>query len=397
MTVPYTAAKKADEKKATAAVSAASAAVAGIGRGRGTGRAPGGRLGGRGGARRAGMPVGQTRGGSRAPRTRATPRTRTKTPSSVSGLPVPPPSKCAPSRYAHSTRAGTCLTPDDVRVVALALGVPAGSDEGAASDPEAAAPATLRRLHARLGTLPGQEVSWTALPEVAASPSAAAVLDRVFRPAPPAAWRENPYAWLSNIDIDRVMRQYHGLRGFRFVGVFARDAEARETPDSPCVSEDLCRLHVADVVASSASSASSASGRVTQLGMVFNMDKHTGRGSHWTACYVGLDPARPHRFGAFYYDSVGIQPPLEIRAFVRRIAAEAGAAFGGVPPFVTAHNTVRKQFRDTECGVYAMLFLVACVEIEMPFGDICTHLIKRDGDMHALRSIFFREPAAARG
>jgi hypothetical protein len=131
--------------------------------------------------------------------------------------------------------------------------------------------------------------------------------------------------------------------------------------------------------------------------MVFNMDKHTGRGSHWTACYVGLDPARPHRFGAFYYDSVGIQPPLEIRAFVRRIAAEAGAAFGGVPPFVTAHNTVRKQFRDTECGVYAMLFLVACVEIEMPFEDICTHLIKRDGDMHALRSIFFREPAVPRG
>jgi hypothetical protein len=51
---------------------------------------------------------------------------------------------------------------------------------------------------------------------------------------------------------------------------------------------------------------------------------------------------------------------------------------------------VRKQFLDTECGIYAMFFVVACVQTELPFERLCRDVIRHDRDMQGLRSVFFR-------
>jgi Ulp1 family protease len=104
--------------------------------------------------------------------------------------------------------------------------------------------------------------------------------------------------------------------------------------------------------------------------------------------------ARPHRFGFFYYDSVGRQPPKEIREFSDKLSEEARSVFPNSKiPFRVAHNTIRKQFQDSECGIYSMFFVVAAVQTEIPFEQICKDVIKRDGTMHTLRRVFFRPPS----
>jgi hypothetical protein len=244
------------------------------------------------------------------------------------------------------------------------------------------------RLHRRFGSLPGEEDRWIDAPEVRRRPGLSQRLAAAYRPTFPAEWLSNPKSWLSNLDIDAVMHQYQAhlgpTRGFRYVGLFPRDFAAPKQGGT-CVSEAMCRLRVKDLLAEG----------VRQFGCVFNLDKHTGRGSHWTACYVGLEPERrPHRFGFFYYDSVGNRPPAEMRAFGERVRAEVAEAMGpeAGEAFAIKHNRIRKQFLDSECGIYAMFFVVSSVQTEASFETLCRDVMRRDKDMHELRDVFFRPP-----
>lgn len=297
---------------------------------------------------------------------------------------------CSPARYENALKTGTCLTAPEVHEVASQLGISTGlASVGALSsgfDPAA----LISRLHDRLGTRPGEEEKWISAPEVARQPRLSQRLSAAFRPESPQEWVRNPNFWLSNLDIEAVMRQYEEhlgpTKGFRFLGVFPRDFAS--PPDrgrqGTCVSNVICQLHVTDLL---------AEGR-QHLGCIFNLDKHTGTGSHWTSVYVGLNPLQPHRFGFLYYDSVGRRMPAETKAFADRLerevtdamGPEAGKAFAAG----TKHNTVRKQFLDTECGIYAMFFIVACVQTDLPFEQICRDVMRHDRDMHKLRSVFFR-------
>lgn len=299
----------------------------------------------------------------------------------------PAPTGCAPSRYGRPNetlrQTGTCLTPTEVEKVALAVGVTKKhrQDRFDAAD-------LVKRVHAALGTHEGEEARWTEADVIKRDRALSTELESAFRPTHPDSWLKDPRFWLSNLDIDAVMRQYEAsVPDFRFVGVFPRDFSAPDDVSTGrCVSEPMCQLHVATEL---------ARGK-RQIGFVINLDDHTERGSHWTACYIGLDPVhRPHRFGLFYYDSIGRAPPAEIKALAERIKSEVDAAGLGkneAVEFVVRHNRVRKQFLGSECGIYSMFFLVACVHMDVTFDQLCRDVMKRDNSMHRLRNVFFRQP-----
>jgi hypothetical protein len=240
-------------------------------------------------------------------------------------------------------------------------------------------------VHEALGTSPGEEDKWIEARQISRKKDLRDKISTAFRPEHPTEWLDDPHYWLSNFDIDAVMKQYQEASPtFRFVGVFPRDFSAPIGHGGICVSEALCNLSLEEEVAKG----------YKEVGFVLNLDSHKGPGTHWTSCYIGLDPAnKPQRFGLFYYDSVGRQPPKEIRDFSKKLAEEAKVVFPGVEiPFVVRHNTVRKQFDNSECGIYAMFFLVAMVQTEIKFEKICKDVIKRDKAMHGLRKVFFRPP-----
>lgn len=237
-----------------------------------------------------------------------------------------------------------------------------------------------RRVHATVGTHPGEEHKWLDLAQVRRRPGLHAELSRAFRPKRPASWQANPRTWLSSVDIAEVMRQYETSHGLHFVGVFPRDFATRVM--GRCVSEPMCNLHVRALQDAGRSSA----------GIVFNMDKHTQRGSHWAACFVGVNPRRRHRFGVWYYDSVARPPPPEIAAFMQRMQSEAREVFGDKvgARFQRAHNVVRRQYKNTECGIYACLFLVACIATNETFDTICRGIMADDDTTFITRDVLFR-------
>jgi hypothetical protein len=307
------------------------------------------------------------------------------------------PTHCAPSRFARKKETldatGTCLTPEEILIVAKGAGVDVSSHSHSHSprvvDPVKVVktlhqavfdPVNLvKRLHQVLGTRPGREVEWGEKVRGVGN-----IIESAYRPEHPEDWLDDPKAWLSNVDIEEVMIQYEAsVPDFRFVGVFPSDFSAPiSSLSSKCVSQDMCDLHVKTEL---------SKGK-RQIAFVMNLDKHTGSGTHWTSCYIGLDPvARPERYGIFYYDSVGRLPTPEVREFSVRIAREANAIFGN-PPFLLTHNVIRKQFMDTECGVYSMFFLVAMIHNDIPFNVLCRDVMKRDTSTHMMRTVFFRPP-----
>jgi hypothetical protein len=240
-----------------------------------------------------------------------------------------------------------------------------------------------------MGTSLGEEERWLGTPVIKNNSSLNHILSSAFRPTHPPSWNKDPSFWLSTIDIENVMNQYEESHGesqqFKFVGVFPRDFATRGSWTGECVSPPMCNLTVASL---------RANGKA-QFGIVFNMDKHDQRGSHWTACYGCINPRKKSRFGIRYYDSVGRAPPSEVKTFMEAFARDVthvlGAKVGS--RFVVEHNRVRRQFGNTECGIFAVFFVVVCLTTSRSFDTICRKVMQSDKTMQRLRNVFFRHPA----
>lgn len=273
---------------------------------------------------------------------------------------------------------GTCLTLDDLLAVARALRLPA--DDASSGAPHRRGERLLQELHEAFGTRPGTERAWLEDGRVAQDRDASSRLRAAFRPLMPHEWLEDDRAWLSGADIEAVMEQYgDAVPSFWMVGVFPLDFAVRPGGEGGrCVAEEMCGFRLERM---------RASGR-TSAGIILNLDRHDQPGSHWVALYVDADPASP-MYGVYYYDSVSRRPPREVRDFAAAVRRDAAAL--GLPPMPFEWNKVRRQFKDTECGVFAMLFVVCALSREFDFATICDAM-GTDDQLHALRAVFFQPP-----
>lgn len=205
-------------------------------------------------------------------------------------------------------------------------------------------------------------------------------LEEAYRPQRPKQWRNNKYEWLTTDDIQNVMMQYEKrYPTFKFIGVFPIDFAARHG-SGVCIEERMCRLDVSKLHKAG----------IRRIAMVFNLDKHNQSGSHWVSYYVGMDRSRLN-FGAYFYDSVAKAPPPEVQQLTSRLAGQVGTLFTPrvASRFEKRYNVTRRQFKNSECGVFSMHFLVRMIESKESFADICKSM-GTDADMNAYRNVFYR-------
>lgn len=291
---------------------------------------------------------------------------------------------CAPSsarsKSGRGKKKATCLADADLEALGAAL-LPRISNKRR-SDPAD----LLAQLHSLLGP---DESSWAEDPRVLRRSELRAIFRRRFKPERPAAWQRNQRAWLSTDDIDRVLKQYGSEwdsdSDFMFLGVFPRDF-AQAGKRRACLATN--RAACAPPVAALAREGS----KIKSLGAVFNIDKHTQLGSHWVACFVSLDASRA-MYGAYYYDPVARPPPEEIAEWM--VAMQDQMLASGHARFELSYNRERRQFHNTECGIFAIKFLTDAIgssRVPRPgvdFKDLCRGM-GDDDDMQALRSVFYR-------
>lgn len=161
----------------------------------------------------------------------------------------------------------------------------------------------------------------------------------------PKSWEQNPTEWLSNFDIDKVMKQYEiAYKKFKYLGCYPIDFMDKYSNTNQCIT-NMCDFDI------------SKYDKHTEFGMILNLDKHNQSGSHWVAIYINKN-VKDSKYGCFYYDSGGILPSNRIINFFKLVKSQ----LHNDKHFHGFYNKTRHQYKNTECGMYSMCFIILCLE-----------------------------------
>jgi len=111
-----------------------------------------------------------------------------------------------------------------------------------------------------------------------------------------------------------------------------------------------------------------------EIGIVFNLDPHYKAGSHWICAFLDIVAG-----AAYYYDSYGMEPPSQIRRFLRRCRDQGCRDI--------YWNDIRHQKKQSECGTYCMYMIIALLQ-GGDFKWLCENPVE-DDTMNALRDILY--------
>lgn len=177
-------------------------------------------------------------------------------------------------------------------------------------------------------------------------PSAGAITTKdLYAPKAPAKWNKNPNEWLSNSDIDNVLKQYESFYP-EFLYLTTTPIDFDEKIDNgECVDRALCEFDFHKQL---------QNGK-TKFGAVFNLDKHDESGSHWISLYMELVRERPF---IFCFDSAGGGTPEEVKEFIERVVEQVKKEYGNaVDVKVYSNGDHDPQKGNNECGMYSIYFV----------------------------------------
>lgn len=202
------------------------------------------------------------------------------------------------------------------------------------------------------------------------------IFDESFAPIQPLAWDENDRYWLSNVDIMKIMSQYEMIyKNFIFIGPTPIDYDAYSERKNDWVWDELKNFDLNKYINSN----------ISQIGIIFNLDKHTKPGSHWVALYVDLNDNR-----LLYFDSNGLSVPSKIYTLCEKIK-EQGLNSTPQRKFTLSSNYGNEhQMRNGECGIYVIFFIINILTHSLPWYIFKNEKIS-DNTMNEFRDIYFNE------
>lgn len=201
----------------------------------------------------------------------------------------------------------------------------------------------------------------------------------VFAPKKPNEWKKNPTEWLSNYDILNVLIQYEkGNPTFKFIGPTTIDFDTvLNKSTGSCVLDDLCRFSLKTYIDK----------KIKNIGIIFNLDKHTQSGSHWVSMFIDIENSF-----IFYFDSATNKTPKEIKAFVKKVQGQAsnlGYQYEYYENYPNNH-----QRTNTECGMYSLYFIITMLDKTKSIKSKIKLFKEKkvsDNHMRKLRSIYFND------
>lgn len=163
-----------------------------------------------------------------------------------------------------------------------------------------------------------------------------------FTPEIPDDWNADPNTWLSSVDIINVMSQYEKkYKNFRFIGPSPIDFDIKNTKSKNCVWDELCHFSLNKYLKQN----------IKKIGIIFNLDKHTGPGTHWVSFFINI----PKKI-LFYFNSTGESIPFEINELKERIIQQG---LDNNISFKFYENKKEHQKSNTECGMYSLFFTIS--------------------------------------
>ena len=208
---------------------------------------------------------------------------------------------------------------------------------------------------------------------------------RDLKPEKPESWYKNPKEWLSNYDIQNVMKQYDANKKYNyiFLGVVPIDFATMNVFGN-CIYSDICKINVKDI----------QNKGIKFLGLITNLDKHDQPGSHWTSTFFVIDPSLK-TYGVYYYDSTGRSMPIYLQNFINDVKNQCEKINPNIP-FNIVQNIKQQQRKNTECGMFSMIFQIRWInkhivkKFDTSFEEIIGNPHIDDDNMLKLRNTLFR-------
>lgn len=272
---------------------------------------------------------------------------------------------CSPHGLKNSIVSGSCFTKDAISIIA---------DAHNKHSPNHLIPTHLSpekkwsKLKENMSRIPkcDQETCWLKninLPEK----DKHMIQAQLFVPPKPSEWDKKPNTWLTNFDIENVLRQYEKTYPqFNFIGPSPIDYDTKPNK-TQCVCNKLCNFSLENQL---------KTGK-TKIGVVFNLDTHNKGGSHWVAMFIDLED----KF-LFYFNSTGEKMQPQLVKFKDTVISQSKPLLGHMDFHV---NTFEHQRSNTECGMYCLYFIITCLLRE---SDIFTRQDKTGMTKDQLISYF---------
>jgi hypothetical protein len=199
------------------------------------------------------------------------------------------------------------------------------------------------------------------------------LLSYIFAPQMPEEWKNNPTEWLTSLDIEKVMKQYELKHpNFAFIGPSPIDFDHRKTYGE-CVWSELCNFNLQKYIKKG----------VNKIGIVFNTDPHYKEGSHWISLFIDITKGK-----IYFFDSNGDKIVPEIKKLVERITTQGMKL--NIKMQFDENYPQEHQYKNTECGIYSIYFLVSLLENAKTFNYFKHHRIG-DKEMLKLREKYFNK------
>ena len=181
-----------------------------------------------------------------------------------------------------------------------------------------------------------------------------------FKPLKPTSWNKNSKEWLDNYNIEDVMQQYEDkYKDFIFLGPTPIDFDLKNK-NGKCMVDELCKIKINNLKKK----------KKYKIGIVFNVDPHYKEGQHWIALYCDIKKSE-----IYYFDSYGLEPTNEIKILINRFYDELYKINNKC---IIEINNKRHQFKNSECGVYCLYFLIQMLTKKITFNEFCSSKMSDD-------------------
>ena len=169
--------------------------------------------------------------------------------------------------------------------------------------------------------------------------------------------------WLSNYDIDDVIIKYeYKYPKFKFLGStpidFRRKRYGSCTLDLFSNSDKSWLIFNNNPKIKYCNFDPNMYPNKTHFGIVFNTDNFDGPGKHWMSLYFCIEPTNPC---ILFFDSAVTYSNLhpEVRGFINNIKKTYPDL-----NFTVKYNTTKHQTSNSECGMYAIYFILTMLDAE---------------------------------
>ena len=290
--------------------------------------------------------------------------------------------KCAPTKKYSD---GSCFTLEDLKKISIAFNIHLdnGKVKGSKINITDNKKKLLKQLTKNLENVCNDQICW--LKQEFINKMNDKNILNTFRPDGP----EGKFEWLNTLHINDVMSQYEDkYNDFKFFGAVPIDFD-----DLPFVG--IREINYDDLYNSG----------IKKIGFVFNLDEHWQSGSHWVALFSNLDKNQ-----IYFFDSYGLRPEKRIRKLVERISkwcyskdfcksecSELNLSDSYMnkdyknrieSKLNVEYNHNRHQYKNSECGVYSLNFILRLLNGES-FKNITENGLL-DDDVNKCRDVYFK-------